>query len=95
MDHHVAMAQAWFHGSYPLNRRRPTHLPAQRPPPITDLRTLNVAVLVVMPSRRVPAQPTHGITPQYPIGSRLSYGEGQLSIGTTSLPWNSGHALLH
>ncbi|KAF8270435.1 hypothetical protein EI94DRAFT_1722663 [Lactarius quietus] len=75
------VAQAWFHT-------------ASRPPPaVPDHRTLNIALLVAMPSRQPPAQPMHGIAAHHPIGSRLSYGEGQLSIGTTSLPL-SRHVVL-
>ncbi|KAI9465338.1 hypothetical protein BJY52DRAFT_1246605 [Lactarius psammicola] len=96
MEHHVAMAQAWLHGTHPLDPRRPTHFPTPHlpaSPSIPDSRTLNVAVIVAMPSRRPPPQPMHGTTPHHPIGSRLSYSEGQLSIGTTSLSCISGHAL--
>ncbi|KAH9046808.1 hypothetical protein EDB84DRAFT_1558017 [Lactarius hengduanensis] len=91
MDHRVAVAQAWFHEAYPLNPRRPV----PRPPasPIPDHRTLSVGVLVAMPSRRRPSQPMHGIAPHHPIGSRLSYSEGQLSIGTTTVSCVSGHPL--
>jgi hypothetical protein len=73
---------AWSHHAPPRPRPPPTS-----PPILPDHRTLNVAVLVAMPSRRPPKQPTHGIAPHHshPIGSRLSYGEGQLLIGTTSV----------
>jgi len=76
-----SVAQGWFHDS----TSAPPRSSPSPPLPIPDRRTLNVAVLVAMPSRRPPTQPIHGTVPLYPIGSRLSYGEGQLSIGTTTL----------
>ncbi|KAH8994514.1 hypothetical protein EDB92DRAFT_1943828 [Lactarius akahatsu] len=92
MHHRVAVAQAWFHDAYPLNPRRPIPRPPASPS-IPDHRTLSVGVLVAMPSRRLPSQPMHGIAPHSPIGSRLSYSEGQLSIGITSVSCVSGHPL--
>ncbi|KAI9441716.1 hypothetical protein H4582DRAFT_2073858 [Lactarius indigo] len=92
VDHHVVIAQAWFPDSCSLSPRRPTPRPTASPS-IPDHRALSVAVLVAMPSRRLPSQPMHGIAPHHPIGSRLSYSEGQLSIGTTSVSCVSGHSL--
>ena len=86
----VATAQAWFRGAYPFHPDRsasnqsavPTP-PA--PPPTSDPRMLNVTVFVAMPSRRKFARPVSGYAPHPAIESGLSFDEGHLVMGVTSL----------
>ncbi|KAH9976242.1 hypothetical protein BGW80DRAFT_1457084 [Lactifluus volemus] len=92
MNHVAAMTQPWCWSSYPFLHEHLIQSSAPRPP---GLHTLHVAVLVAMPSPR-PEAPTHahaawgttldkfrrdvaGMPP-------LSYGDGQLLMGVTSLP---------
>ncbi|KAH9067553.1 hypothetical protein EDB87DRAFT_1583846 [Lactarius vividus] len=82
-------------GRFPRSQR--ASAPRALPEPVTDshvaVAQACVAVLVAMPSRQLPSQPMHGTAPHRPIGSRLSYSEGQLSIGTTSVSCVRGHLL--
>ncbi|KAI0302420.1 hypothetical protein B0F90DRAFT_1667608 [Multifurca ochricompacta] len=89
IDHHVAMAQAWFRDTYPFHPEHSIRLPSPHPPApllVSDRRTINVAVLVAMPSRRLEASPECVMTSHHTIGPRVSYGDGQLLMGVTSLP---------
>ena len=91
MRPHVAIAQAWFRGAYTFCPERPPadQFPAPTPPalpPSSDPRMLNVAILVAMPSRRKFASPDPESPPHAAIGSGLSYNEGQLLMGVTSVP---------
>ncbi|KAI0251212.1 hypothetical protein BJV78DRAFT_495037 [Lactifluus subvellereus] len=86
-DHHVAMEQAWCHDSYPSLPEGTTHLPVPLQPPtppvVPDPRTLNVAILVAMPSPR----PEAHLAPHHHMArTRLSDEDGQLLMGVTSLP---------
>lgn len=91
----VTIAQAWFRGAYRFYPD-PGHSATNQfaaptppsPPPTSDPRTLNVAVLVAMPSRRKFARPVSGSAPHPPIESRLSFDEGHLVMGVTSLPYD-------
>lgn len=93
MRPHVAMAQAWFR-AYSFDQERPTTNqfttaptpPA--PPPTSDPRVLNVAVLVAMPSRRKFALPVSRSAPHPAIESGLSFDEGHLVMGVTNLPYD-------
>jgi len=94
MEPHVAVAQAWFRGAYPFYPRAERSAASQypvppappEPPPVSDPRMLNVAILVAMPLRRKLAPSVSEFTPHPAIGSGLSYDEGQLVMGVTSLP---------
>ncbi|KAI0002132.1 hypothetical protein BJV74DRAFT_34170 [Russula compacta] len=91
MDHHVAIAQAWLRGTYAFPHKRPDSVEFSAPPPqalpsVSDSRMLNVAIFVAMPSRQKDAQHVQGSTPHPAVSSRLSYKEGQLVLGVTSLP---------
>ncbi|KAI0251210.1 hypothetical protein BJV78DRAFT_494980 [Lactifluus subvellereus] len=90
IDRQVAMAQPWCYGSYPFLSDHLIQSSAHRPPPcnpVSGPRTLNVAVLVAMPSQRPEAHRVRGTTSRrHAVGPRLSYGEGQLLMGVTSLP---------
>jgi hypothetical protein len=97
--HHVAaMTQPWCWGSYPFLQEHLIQPSAARPPrPARNnpaLLALNVAVLVAMPSPR-PEAPTHTHasrgTTSHPLRHDvaelpLSYGDGQLLMGVTTLP---------
>lgn len=95
MESHVAMAQVWFRGAYPFYPRAERSAASQypvppappEPPPVSDHRMLNVAILVAMPLRRKPAPSFSEFMPHPAIGSGLSYDEGQLVMGVTSLPY--------
>jgi hypothetical protein len=81
------MAQAWCHRAHPCPPERPSHWPTLPPPPVlpcavSDSSTLNVAVLVAMPSLRKPS--ANQATYRHP--GCPSYGEGQLFLGVTCLP---------
>lgn len=90
---HVAIAQAWLRGAYRFHPERsatnqfaPPTPPT--PPPTCDPRMLNVAVFVAMPSRRKFARPVSGSPPHPAIESGLSFDEGHLVMGVTSLPYH-------
>lgn len=92
MRPHVAIAQAWFRGAYSFNPERSatnqSTAPTPPAPPLTsDPRMLNVAVLVAMPSRRKFAPPVSRSAPHPAIESGLSFDEGHLVMGVTSLPF--------
>ena len=81
-----AMGQVWCHASYPCPPAGTIHLSTPlrppAPPVVVDPRTLNVATLVAMPSPR----PAAHLAPHYhKARTRLSYEDGQLSVGVTSL----------
>lgn len=90
---HLTIAQAWFRGAYPFH---PEHSASNQfaaptppaPPPTSDPRMLNVTVLVAMPSRRKFAQPFSRSAPHPAIESGLSFDEGHLVMGITSLPYD-------
>jgi hypothetical protein len=91
MSPHVAIAQAWFRGAYTFHPERSTadEFPAPTPPallPPSDPGMLKLAILVAMPSRRKFAPLDPESPPHAAIGSGLSYNEGQLLMGVTSVP---------
>lgn len=86
---HTALTQAWIgHAStFITDRRGAIQFPASSPPvlpPVSDPRTLNVAVLVAMP-RREDRQTVlkSALDPLDRPG--LFYEEGQLEVGVTSV----------
>ena len=91
IDHQAAMAQTWLYGNYPFFPDRLIQPSTPRPPPCNPAsgpRTLDVAVLVAMPTQPPEAHRVRGTTSRrHAVGSRLAYGEGQLLMGVTSLPW--------
>jgi hypothetical protein len=87
---HTALVQAWFGraSTFIAERRGVIQLPASSPPalpPVSDPRTLNVAVLVTMP-RREDTRSVPGSTLDPWDRPGLFYDEGQLDLGVTSLP---------
>ena len=87
---HTALVQAWIGraSAFIAERRGAIQLPASSPPalpPVSDPRTLNVAVLVTMP-RRENTRPVPGFTLDPWDRPGLFYNEGQLELGVTSLP---------
>ncbi|KAF8504817.1 hypothetical protein F5888DRAFT_790014 [Russula emetica] len=86
---HDALVQAWIRrtSTFITERRGAIELPASPPPalpPVSDPRTLNVAVLVTMP-RREDTRPVPGSMVDPWDRPGLFYGEGQLELGVTSL----------
>jgi len=93
MRPHVAIAQAWCRGAYSFNPERSatnqfTAPTPPAPPPTSDPRMLNVAVLVAMPSRRKFTLPVSRSAPHPAIESGLPFDEGHLVMGVTSLPYD-------
>jgi hypothetical protein len=92
IGHHVAMAQTWCYSGYPFISGSLIQSSAPRPPartPVPNPPMLNVAFLIAMPSPRpdANAHPTRETTSHHhAVGPPLSYGDGQLSMGVTSLP---------
>jgi hypothetical protein len=94
MNHQVAIAQTWVHGSVPVHSGSPhqVQFPAPPPPPpprpVPNPSMLNVAVLIAMPSQRQQkdTQSDHGSVPRPPARSGLSYDDGQLLFGVARLP---------
>jgi hypothetical protein len=86
---HTALVQAWIGRASTCiaERRGAIQLPASSTPalpPVSDPRTLNVAVLVMMP-RREDTGPVPGSTLHPWDKPGLFYDEGQLELGVTSL----------
>jgi hypothetical protein len=89
MKPHTALVQMWIGRASTFIAERPgaIQLPASSPPtlpPVSDPRTLNVAVLVTMP-RREETRPVPGSTLEPWDRPGLFYDEGQLEVGVTSL----------
>jgi hypothetical protein len=87
---HTALVQKWIGraSTFTTERRGAIQLPASSPPalpPVSEPRTLNVAVLVTMP-RREETRPVLGSTLDPWDRPGLFYDEGQLELGVTSLP---------
>jgi len=83
---HTVLVRVWIgrRSNFLTERRGASQFPASSPP-VSDARTLNVAVLVVMP-RREDTQPVPGSTLDPRDRPGLFYDEGQLELGVTSLP---------
>jgi len=86
---HTALVRAWICCASTLiaERRGAIQFPASSPPalpPVSDPRTLKVAVLVAMP-RREDTRPIPGSTLDPWDRSGLFYHDGQLELGVTSL----------
>lgn len=86
---HTALTQAWIGraSTFITNRRGAIQFPASSPPvlpPVSDPRTLNVAVLVAMP-RREGGRAVPGSTLDPLDRPGLFYDEGQLELGVTSV----------
>jgi hypothetical protein len=85
----TALVRVWMGRRSTLiaERRGSIQFPASSPPalpPVSDPRTLNVAVLVAMP-RREDTRPVPGSTLDPWERPGLFYDEGQLGLGVTSL----------
>lgn len=85
-DDDLAMAQVWCHDDDRVGPERSIPLVFRSTPTriIADNRTLNVAVLVAMPSPHFAKDhPSHHRPDASP---RLSFGDGQLMLGVACLP---------